>query len=45
MSDKLFESMRLGRLALPNRIIMAPMNRARCDESRAPTDMVGEYYC
>lgn len=44
MSDKLFEPMRLGRLALPNRIIMAPMNRARCDESRAPRDRVGEYH-
>ncbi|MBT3552444.1 MAG: alkene reductase [Rhodospirillaceae bacterium] len=44
MSKQLFSSMKLGRLDLPNRIIMAPMNRARCDAGRAPTDMVGEYY-
>lgn len=44
MSKQLFSSIKLGRIELPNRIIMAPMNRARCDADRAPTDMVGEYY-
>jgi N-ethylmaleimide reductase len=44
MSKPLFTPLQLGRLQLPNRVIMAPMNRARCDAGRAPTAMVGEYY-
>jgi N-ethylmaleimide reductase len=41
---KLFTPLRLGALTLPNRIIMAPLARARSDEHRAPTAMVAEYY-
>jgi N-ethylmaleimide reductase len=40
----LFEPLRLGPYELPNRIVMAPMARARSDENRAPTAMVAEYY-
>jgi N-ethylmaleimide reductase len=43
-SMQLFTSVKLGRLELPNRVIMAPMNRARCDADRVPTPMVAEYY-
>jgi N-ethylmaleimide reductase len=40
----LFSSFRLGPFELRNRIVMAPMNRARSDANRAPTKMTGEYY-
>jgi N-ethylmaleimide reductase len=40
----LFSSFRLGPLSLPNRIVMAPMTRARCADGRAPTPLVAEYY-
>lgn len=40
----LFSEFRLGPLALPNRIVMAPMTRARCTDGRAPTPLVAEYY-
>lgn len=36
----LFEPGRLGRLTLPNRIVMAPLGRARNDpETREPGDL------
>jgi N-ethylmaleimide reductase len=40
----LFAPCRVGAHQLRNRIVMAPMNRARCDEARTPTAMVAEYY-
>ena len=40
----LFSSCRVGPFELRNRIVMAPMNRARSDANRAPTAMTGEYY-
>jgi len=42
MTD-LFTPIRLGRLALPNRIVMAPMTRNRCPDT-VPTDLTSEYY-
>jgi 2,4-dienoyl-CoA reductase-like NADH-dependent reductase (Old Yellow Enzyme family) len=42
--DALFEPVRLGSLELPNRIIMAPLTRARADEQHVPTPMMAEYY-
>lgn len=41
----LFEPGRLGRLTLPNRIVMAPLGRARNDpETREPGDLSVAYY-
>jgi N-ethylmaleimide reductase len=41
----LFERLRVGALELPNRIVMAPLGRARAHaESRAPTPSVVTYY-
>ncbi len=40
----LFTPFRLGTLDLPNRLVMAPMARARSGDDRAPTAMVAEYY-
>lgn len=40
----LFEPVRVGAYTLKNRIVMAPMARARCDDNRVPTPMMGAYY-
>lgn len=40
----LFDSLTLGDLVLPNRIIMAPLTRARSEASRVPNDLMVEYY-
>jgi 2,4-dienoyl-CoA reductase-like NADH-dependent reductase (Old Yellow Enzyme family) len=40
----LFDSVSLGALSLPNRIVMAPMTRARAGEQRMPNPLVGKYY-
>jgi N-ethylmaleimide reductase len=40
----LFEPLQLGRLALPNRIIMAPLTRMRAGEGNAPTALNATYY-
>lgn len=40
----LFEPLKVGPLTLKNRLILAPLVRARCDEDRAPTPLVGTYY-
>lgn len=42
MTD-LFSGIRLGKLALPNRIVMAPMTRNRAPEN-IPTALMAEYY-
>lgn len=43
--SSLFSSLKLGALTLPNRIIMAPLTRARAAGSgRVPTDLMAEYY-
>jgi len=34
----------IGRLHLPNRIIMAPMTRSRADDAGVPSDLVHTYY-
>jgi N-ethylmaleimide reductase len=41
---KLLEPLKLGDLALRNRIFMAPLVRARSDDLRAPTSLVDVYY-
>jgi 2,4-dienoyl-CoA reductase-like NADH-dependent reductase (Old Yellow Enzyme family) len=40
----LFDPVRLGDLDLRNRIVMAPMTRARATEDRIPTPLMAEYY-
>ena len=46
MSDlsNLFEPTRFGRLALRNRIVMAPMTRSRATADGTPTPLMAEYY-
>lgn len=34
----------LGELTIPNRIVMAPLTRARSGDDRVPTDLMAEYY-
>lgn len=40
----LFAPVSLGALHLPNRVIMAPLTRARATEEHVPTAMMAEYY-
>ncbi len=40
----LFDSLRLGDLELPNRIIMAPLTRCRASAGRVPNALMAEYY-
>lgn len=34
----------LGAVTIPNRIVMAPLTRARAGDARVPTDLMAEYY-
>jgi NADPH2 dehydrogenase/N-ethylmaleimide reductase len=43
MSD-LFSPLSIGDLALPNRILMAPLTRSRATPDRVPTPMMTEHY-
>lgn len=40
----LFDSLSLGAMTLPNRIIMAPLTRGRADAGAIPNNMMAEYY-
>jgi 2,4-dienoyl-CoA reductase-like NADH-dependent reductase (Old Yellow Enzyme family) len=40
----LFDSLSLGDLTLPNRILMAPLTRSRAGTSRIPNCLMAEYY-
>ena len=41
----LFDPLKLGALALPNRIIMAPLTRSRATpDERVPTQLQADYY-
>lgn len=40
----LFDTLQLGSLHLPNRIIMAPLTRARAGVERVPNALMAEYY-
>lgn len=45
MSDStLFQPVTLGDLRLPNRIVMAPLTRARAVEDRTPNSLMRDYY-
>ena len=41
---KMFDPLKVGALELPNRIIMAPLTRARAGSARVPNAMMAEYY-
>src|SRR5258708_8320131 len=41
---KLLSPVRLGELALPNRVLMAPMTRNRAAPGNVPTDLNATYY-
>ena len=40
----LFDPVEMGALALPNRVIMAPLTRGRATRDGAPTALMGAYY-
>jgi hypothetical protein len=40
----LFDSIKLGDLTLPNRILMSPLTRCRASTGRVPNAMMAEYY-
>ncbi|MBT9311556.1 alkene reductase [Leptothoe kymatousa] len=40
----LFQPLKIGAISLPNRMIMAPLTRARSGPSRVPNDLMVEYY-
>lgn len=40
----MFDPMQIGPVALPNRVVMAPMTRARAGEGDVPTPTNAEYY-
>ncbi len=42
--SKLFEPLRMGAFVLRNRIVMAPLTRARSGEARIPNALMAEYY-
>ncbi len=42
--SKIFEPLQIGRLTIPNRIIMAPLTRTRASAGRVPNSMMAEYY-
>ncbi|HET6582080.1 MAG TPA: hypothetical protein VFG69_01510, partial [Nannocystaceae bacterium] len=44
MAATLFDPIQLGRLALPNRIFMAPMTRGRAQPDGTPTAIMPTYY-
>lgn len=41
---QLVDPLLIGALALPHRIIMAPLTRCRASEGRMPNDLMREYY-
>jgi N-ethylmaleimide reductase len=44
MNSVLFQPFRLNDLTLPNRIVLAPMTRARAGAARLPNRVMAEYY-
>lgn len=40
----LFEPLTIGDIALPNRIVLAPLTRCRSGERRVPNEMMRDYY-
>lgn len=44
MTSTLFSPIALGRMTLPNRIVMAPLTRSRAGTGNVPTELNVEYY-
>lgn len=44
MHDVLFQPLNLGDIAVPNRILMAPLTRGRSDPGSVPNALIAEYY-
>jgi N-ethylmaleimide reductase len=44
VTDRLFASYQLGRLVLPNRLVMAPLTRNRAAAGNVPTALMARYY-
>src|SRR5438132_11588940 len=42
--SNLFDSLRVGDLLLPNRIVMAPLTRSRAGARRLPNALMAKYY-
>lgn len=42
--NKLFQPLQIGKLTLPNRILMAPLTRCRANNDHVPTELMAEYY-
>ncbi len=42
--NSLFEPIKIGKLELPNRIIMSPLTRCRAVNNRVPNQLMAEYY-
>ncbi len=42
--SKLFDSVRVGRYTLQNRLVMAPMTRSRAQYDGTPGELAAEYY-
>ncbi len=40
----LFSTLTLGAFTLPNRVVMAPLTRARAEENHVPGDLMAEHY-
>ena len=41
---QLLQSLPLGPLVLPNRVLMAPLTRVRADERHVAGDLIAEHY-
>ncbi|MES2301254.1 MAG: alkene reductase [Pseudomonadota bacterium] len=42
--DALFQPLQLGALTLPNRVVMAPLTRARATKDNVPQPLMAQYY-
>ena len=40
----LFSPLKIGKLEIKNRVVLAPLTRGRAGDSRVPNEMMGEYY-
>ena len=44
MNNPLFQTLKMGSLSLPNRILMAPLTRCRAGLDHTPNEMMATYY-
>ena len=42
--SKLFESVQIGAIGAPNRVVMAPLTRGRATRDHVPTPIMVDYY-